>query len=97
MMPTEIETFTNSPSPLRERARGEGGMRRVAIVLVIVTLLSGCATEPWVKPYEREWLADPLMSFSRDPLSDKYMQHVYDVREAARGAGVAQGGGCGCN
>ena len=69
----------------------------IAGAMMAMVLLGGCATEPWVKPYEREWLADPIMSFSRDPISDKYLQHVYDVREAARGAGVGQGGGCGCN
>jgi hypothetical protein len=67
------------------------------IALLTLSLLAGCATEPWVKPYEREHLADPLMSLSRDPLSDKHRQHVFDTREAARGAGTAQGGGCGCN
>ena len=61
-------------------------------------LLGGCAAlTPSVKPYEREALADPLMSFSRDPLSTKYLTHVYEVREAARGGGIGQGGGCGCN
>lgn len=57
-------------------------------------LLTACGG---VKPYERELLADPLMSFSRDPLSDQYLQHVYEVREGARGATTSQGGGCGCN
>jgi hypothetical protein len=52
---------------------------------------------PEVQPYEREWLADPLMSLSRDPLSDKYNEHIHDVREGARGASVGEGGGCGCN
>jgi hypothetical protein len=76
-------------------------MKQIKIVLALIvgTLLSGCISlpTPSVKPYERELLADPLMSFSRDPLSEKYRQHVYDVREAARGAGIGQGGGCGCN
>ncbi len=77
-------------------------MNAGAWVLIVAALcLGGCAPmrswEPWVKPYEREWLADPLMSLSRDPLSDKYMQHVYDVREGAQGAAVGEGGGCGCN
>lgn len=62
--------------------------------LLVVLAVTGCAG---VKPYEREMLADPLMSFSRDPISDRHTQHVYEVREGARGAGVAQGGGCGCN
>ena len=52
---------------------------------------------PWVKPYERQFLTDPLMSLSRDPVADNYRQHVYDTREGARGAGISQGGGCGCN
>jgi Domain of unknown function (DUF4266) len=60
-------------------------------------LLAGCSIEPWVKPYEREHLADPIMKFSRDPLADKHREHVYDVREAAHGATGVQGGGCGCN
>jgi len=50
-----------------------------------------------VQPYERELLADPLMSFSRDPLADAYVEHVNQVREAARGATGTEGGGCGCN
>ena len=60
-------------------------------------LLVGCASEPWVKPYERANLADPIMSFNRDPISASYLHHVYDSREGSRGAGVASGGGCGCN
>lgn len=71
---------------------------KAAAFFVLCLALGGCAAlTPTVKPYERETLADPLMSFSRDPLSDKYRQHVYEVREAARGAGSSQGGGCGCN
>jgi hypothetical protein len=60
-------------------------------------LLGGCSIEPWVKPYERERLADPMMKFSRDALADKHREHVLDVREAAHGATGVQGGGCGCN
>jgi hypothetical protein len=66
-------------------------------VLLLVVLLGGCAVEPWVKPYEREHLADPIMKFSRDSLAEKHSEHVRDVREGARGATGVQGGGCGCN
>ena len=66
-------------------------------LLVCASLLGGCAIEPWVKPYERANLADPIMSFNRDPVSASYIHHVYDSREGARGAGIATGGGCGCN
>ena len=60
-------------------------------------LLSGCAMEPWVKPYERERLADPIMNMQRDALAAKHFEHIHDVREGARGATGVQGGGCGCN
>lgn len=69
-------------------------MMRWFTALALMSTLAACAT---VRPYEREWLADPLMSLSRDPISDQYLEHVYDVREGARGAGTGQGGGCGCN
>ena len=77
----------------------------LAMILVLMSL-GACSTnmlskisniEPWVAPYERENLADPIMSFNKDPLSSKYRQHVFNTREGARGAGYANGGGCGCN
>jgi len=71
--------------------------RIVSLSLLTALLLGGCGIEPWVKPYERERLADPIMQSSRDALADKHHEHVYDVREAARGATGIQGGGCGCN
>ena len=60
-------------------------------------LLGGCSATPWVQPYERAQLADPIMSFDRDPVATSYLSHVYESREAARGAGLSSGGGCGCN
>jgi hypothetical protein len=59
--------------------------------------LAGCSIQPWVKPYERERLADPIMQISRDALSAKHFEHVRDVREGSRGGTGVQGGGCGCN
>ncbi|HEX9474553.1 MAG TPA: DUF4266 domain-containing protein [Steroidobacteraceae bacterium] len=60
--------------------------------------LTACSPiQPWVKPYEREHLADPIMSFSRDPVSTNYSEHVFESREGARGATGTVGGGCGCN
>jgi hypothetical protein len=80
--------------------RGRNGTtptRAALAVLVGATLLTGCSVEPWVKPYERDHLADPIMSFDRDPVSSSYTGHVYVAREGARGATGASGGGCGCN
>ena len=59
--------------------------------------LAGCAAEPWVKPYERERLASPLMQPRNQLLAERHRAHVHEVREGARGATAVQGGGCGCN
>jgi hypothetical protein len=72
-------------------------MLRASVALLLAVLISACSVEPWVKPYERANLADPIMSFDRDPIASGYRQHVYDVREGKRGASGAGGGGCGCN
>lgn len=75
-------------------------MSRLSAALLLVVALgsAGCGRiEPWVKPYEREHLADPIMATDRDPVSSGYMKHVYEAREGARGATGTSGGGCGCN
>lgn len=74
-------------------------MHRLHIALLVAAglQLQACSITPWVKPYEREKLADPIMNFDRDPVSSSYLEHVYEAREGARGAGIATGGGCGCN
>jgi hypothetical protein len=65
---------------------------------LVLGSLGGCSTvKPWVKPYERTNLADPIMSFGRDPVAGIYLHHVYQARESARGAEGGGGGGCGCN
>lgn len=76
-------------------------LTRLALCLLSVSVLSACGyikpIKPWVKPYERQNIADPIMSFSRDPVSDSYLSHVRDAREGASGADGGAGGGCGCN
>jgi hypothetical protein len=74
-------------------------LKKIALSTIMASILitSGCGIQPWVKPYERQNIADPIMSFSRDPVSDAYLSHVYDAREGAKGATGGSGGGCGCN
>jgi len=70
----------------------------LGLTLGTVAMLGGCSgIEPWVKPYERDRLADPIMALDSDPVSTSYIQHVYEAREGARGGEGAAGGGCGCN
>jgi len=78
--------------------RNKPGQALAAVALGGLLLLAGCSSiQPWVKPYEREHLADPIMSFDRNPISSGYMDHVFEVREGAHGATGSVGGGCGCN
>jgi hypothetical protein len=70
---------------------------RILLALLACYGLSACSVEPWVKPYERDRLADPIMALDGDPVSTAYIQHVYEAREGARGGEGAAGGGCGCN
>ena len=73
-------------------------MVRIAFILTATLLCAACSSlQPWVKPYERDHLADPIMSFDRNPVSDVYLAHVYGVREGSRGGEGGSGGGCGCN
>lgn len=78
---------------------GRWGQRALLTAFALCTLsLAACGNvEPWVKPYERQALADPIMSFELNPISSSYMDHVYEAREGARGALGSAGGGCGCN
>ena len=71
---------------------------RIVVPALLLGALSGCGSiEPWVKPYERDRLADPIMALDGDPVSSSFLKHVYEAREAARGGEGAAGGGCGCN
>ena len=85
-------------------------MLRLLLVTIFTLASTACSTidslgaihswgnvEPWVKPYERDHLADPIMSFDRTPLATEYLAHVYGVREGSRGGQGGSGGGCGCN
>ena len=70
---------------------------RGLIVLTALVFMAGCSSiEPWVKPYDRENLADPIMA-GRAAISQDFLDHVFESREGSRGATGGAGGGCGCN
>ena len=86
---------THAPFPA---CGGRLGWGRFLGIAACVLTLSACGNiEPWVKPYERQALADPIMSFDPNPVSSAYTDHVFEAREGARGALGGSGGGCGCN
>jgi hypothetical protein len=77
---------------------GARAARCVLLAALALAGLGGCTSlEPWVKPYEREHLADPIMALSRNSVAATYRDHVFETREGSHGATGAVGGGCGCN
>ena len=76
----------------------EARISRILLLLPVIAALTACGPiEPWVKPYERDRLADPIMFLDANPVSSAYIYHVYEAREGARGGEGTAGGGCGCN
>jgi hypothetical protein len=62
------------------------------MLLALWSLVAGCVT---VKPYEREALSQPGMSFAASAASMD--QHALESREGSFGGYGSSGGGCGCN
>jgi hypothetical protein len=59
--------------------------------------LGACTQLQPPQPWEKGALAKPEMGFQRDPLEERFEQHVYDSKENASGGYGVGGGGCGCN
>jgi len=74
-------------------------LRLIAVTVFALSTLfmSGCSVQPWVQAHERGILADPIMAFEQHAVATRYINHVYEAREAGRGAEGSAGGGCGCN
>jgi hypothetical protein len=66
----------------------------IATGLLVIASQAACVT---VRPEEREFLADPSMTFGSGGTAAEHEQHVFDNREASFGGGSVSGGGCGCN
>ncbi len=67
---------------------------RAGFVLAIAWGLTACTV---VKPYQRELLSKPIMTFRPDPYEDELDLHMLEAREGAVGGYGSSGGGCGCN
>ncbi|MAQ17390.1 MAG: hypothetical protein CMN30_21660 [Sandaracinus sp.] len=50
-----------------------------------------------VRPEDKEFLAEPAMTFGSGGDARAQEEHVMGNREGSFGAGSATGGGCGCN
>jgi uncharacterized lipoprotein len=73
-----------------------GAPRKASLILAILAaaLLAGCAS---VKAYQREHLADPIMSFDGDTREAARELHWLEAREGSTGGAGIAGGGCACN
>jgi len=74
-----------------------GRLVRLSIVmslLLALAPLAGCVT---VRPEDKEYLAEPSMTFGAEGESLAHEEHVFNNREASFGGGGVSGGGCGCN
>ena len=73
-------------------------VRRTAVlaaaVLTALALGAGCASVP---AYQRERLADPIMSFETHAKKDARMMKALEAREGSTGGTGGAGGGCACN
>ena len=65
-----------------------------SLIILIFASSAGCTL---VKPYQREYLAKPIMSLSDAPEAALLEQHVFEYREGSAGGYGGGGGGCGCN
>lgn len=79
------------------RACCRSGLRTLGLAMLLGGAVACAPLEPWVKPYEREHLADPIMALDRNPVSSAYLERVHEAREGARGATGSARAGCGCN
>jgi Domain of unknown function (DUF4266) len=65
------------------------------LLLSVFTGLSSCSSMG-VKPWERDLLSQPGMTFGAS-LESGYDEHIYFSKEASSGGSGFTGGGCGCN
>ena len=65
-----------------------------ALSIALCCLLAACVT---VRPEDKEFLAEPAMTYGSEGVSKAHDEHVFSNREGSFGAGGVSGGGCGCN
>jgi len=66
----------------------------LAAPAALLLLATGCAT---VRAYQRERLADRIMSFEAEARKDARLTKSLEAREGSTGGNGGAGGGCACN
>ena len=84
--------------PTRNTPRASALLRRLAMVAALAAMLaggSGCAAHS-VQAYQRENLADPIMSFKQEAKREARRTKAFEAREGSTGGNGGEGGGCAC-
>ena len=93
-----------STSPARNAAwarnapRAMALLRRLAMGAALAVILAGgcgCAAHS-VQAYQRENLADPIMSFKQEAKREARRTKAFEAREGSTGGNGGEGGGCAC-
>jgi hypothetical protein len=66
----------------------------IAAFALALCSLSACAT---VRPEDKEYLAEPSMTWANSSFAARHESHIVDNREGSTGGSQTKGGGCGCN
>jgi hypothetical protein len=82
-------TPASNPGP----ARTASAAASLLIAALAAMAFGGCAR---VLQKDREYLSDPIMQLSPDPLGDGLESRNLPRREGSAGGGAGSGGGCGC-
>jgi len=72
-------------------------MKKILLIAALLSAgigLAGCAG---VQPWEREYLADPIMQYDYNKEEKAVREHFISTREGSVGGFGVGGGGCGCN
>lgn len=69
-------------------------VRAVGLFALLTVVATACST---VRPEEKEFLAQPSMTFGSGGEDAAQEDHVISNREGSYGGGGVSGGGCGCN
>jgi Domain of unknown function (DUF4266) len=72
-------------------------MRKLFILLLLLSPILGGCSQLGVKAYERGLLAKQSMLLTSDPIEAGLDEHIYFSKEASSGGRGFGGGGCGCN
>ena len=75
--------------------RSPRALRTLLVSALLAASAAGCASVP-VKPWQRERLVDPIVSFRAEAREDARKLRTFEAREGSTGGIGGAGGGCAC-